>query len=77
MKKLLFIAMMGMMSLGVFAGNITFGFLQKCVVQYRVIDEEGNTVWSQNVSGDTCEQAIKIARWAYWFTTGDKPNYEN
>jgi len=76
MKKLLLFVMVCMMCVGAFASDLAFDYWKKCVVHYSVIDEEGNTVWAQDVTGDSCEQAIKIARWAYWFQTGDIPNYQ-
>lgn len=77
MKKILVVMMMCLMSVGAFASELALSFLRNCTVHYSVIDEEGNTVFGNNFTGDTCEQAIKIARWSYWFQTGDIPNYQS
>lgn len=68
--------MMCFMSIGAFANEFALSLLRKCIVHYSVVDDEGNTVFGNNFTGDTCEQALKIARYMYWFQTGDVPKHQ-
>ncbi|WP_293786080.1 hypothetical protein [uncultured Pedobacter sp.] len=71
MKKLLFIGMICLTSLATFA-KMNFSNLRQCTVHYTVVDEDGAVIWGPaNVSADTCEHALGLARSFYHMATGD------
>jgi hypothetical protein len=71
MKKILVVMMMCLMSLATFAGK-DFSSLRDCTVHYTVVNEDGAVIWGPaNVSADTCEHALGLARSFYHMTTGD------
>jgi hypothetical protein len=70
MKKLLIIGMICFMSIGVFAGVSIY--FKTCTAHLYIVDEDGNTVGHQDATADTCENAVKAAKFWYWFNTGDR-----
>jgi len=71
MKKLLFIGMMCLMSLASFAEKNSSKITQ-CTVHYTVVNEDGRVIWGPaDVTADTCEHALGLARSFYHIATGD------
>ncbi len=71
MKKILVVMMMCLMSVGAFAEKGYLG-LKQCTVHYSVVDEDGGAVWGPaDVTSDTCEHALGLARSFYHMATGD------
>ncbi|WP_113950621.1 hypothetical protein [Pedobacter miscanthi] len=71
MKKILVVMMMCLMGVGAFAKK-GYLALKQCTVHYSVVDEDGGAVWGPaDVTSDTCEHAVKTARYFYFLATGD------
>ncbi|SDE07263.1 hypothetical protein [Pedobacter soli] len=71
MKKLLFVGMMCLMNLTTFAEKNSSN-LKECTVHYTVVNEDGGVIWGPaDVTADTCEHALGLARTFYHIATGD------
>ncbi|WP_316831078.1 hypothetical protein [Pedobacter aquatilis] len=68
MKKLLFMGMMCLLSVGV---SVTSYAYYMCTAHLIVVDADGDVVARQDFTADTCVNAVKGAKWVYWMNTGD------
>ena len=61
---------MCLMGIGAFAEKEYFR--KNCTVHYTVVNEDGGVIWGPaDVSANTCEHALGLARSFYHMATGD------
>ena len=70
MKKILIVVMMCFVVNCMFTCEV-FASFWNCTAHYSVVDEQGRTVWAQDVEGTNCKNAVKTAKYFYFLATGD------